>query len=864
MRRIGLCLLVLWSAVRAAEGQTAPAPALATAPAAVTQPAQAASQPAAATQPATTSRPAVASQPAAASRPAAEPVKLVSLAVYPPAIQLDHKADWQRVVLVGTYSNGETRDLTAGAAISPGAEPLAVWDGHALRPVKNGEGAITLSVEGQTAGARLVVRGVEKERPISFRNDVIPVFMKAGCSTGACHGSAQGKNGFRLSLFGFEPEKDYISLTRDYDGRRIDLAEPHRSLMLRKPLGSVEHGGGERLKPDSELTAILARWIAADVPDDPKDVATLTGIELLPRECVLRGAGRTQQFIVLARYSDGTDRDVTSLAVLDATDKASAPIDASGVVTSGMKGEAFVMARFGTFAVVSQIIVLPDGEPFVWQDESPGPAANFIDEAIHAKLRKLQINPSPICSDETFLRRVTLDIVGVPPSVEEYRAFTGDASPDKRARLIDRLLERREFPEVWAMKWADLLRIESNSRRISFKAMYRYNAWLRDQILGNRPLDAMVRDLLTAEGGSFSNPPTNFYILETSPTLMGENVAQVFCGIRVQCAQCHNHPFERWTQDDYYSFAAFFSQVGRKQAEDPREQIVFNAGGGEVQHLRTGAKMAPRFLGGAAPAIPPGGDRRKVLAEWLTSKDNPYFAACLVDRVWEHFMGRGIVDPPDDVRVSNPPSHPELRETLARRFVESGYDMRALVRWICDSRTYQRSSQTNTSNEKDTRNFSRAMVRRLGAEALLDAVCAVTQVDEKFSGLPPGARAAQVADARTGSYFLEVFGRPPRISVCTCERQNNPTLSQALHLINGRTLAAKIGHEQGRLARMLREKASPEAIIEELYLAAYSRRPSADEKTKLLEAVTRAADARQALEDVYWAVLNSKEFVFNH
>jgi hypothetical protein len=374
----------------------------------------------------------------------------------------------------------------------------------------------------------------------------------------------------------------------------------------------------------------------------------------------------------------------------------------------------------------------------------------------------------------------------------------------------------------------------------------------------------MVQNLLGANGGTFKTPQTNYYQNETDTLKVAENVAQVFMGMRIQCAQCHNHPFDRWTQDDYYSFAAFFAQVGRKPAEDPREQIVFNSGSGEVQHLRTGQNMPPKFLGGPAPQVPPGGDRRKILADWLTARDNPYFAACFVDRVWTHLMGRGLVDPPDDVRVSNPPSHPELRAMLARKFVEDNYDLRSLVRLICNSRAYQRSSRSIPENASDARNFSHASIRRLPAESLLDAVCAVTGVPEKFRGLPLGATAAQVADARSGSYFLDVFGRPARLSACTCERHGEPTLSQALHLINGPALAAKIADGNGRLAGLLKADTPPAAVIDELYVAAYSRKPTEAEKAALLKTVSESTDQRQALEDLFWAVLNSKEFVFNH
>ncbi|MCK6485701.1 MAG: DUF1553 domain-containing protein [Phycisphaerae bacterium] len=793
-----------------------------------------------------------------ADAPAAPPAQL---AINPAQINLDHSADRQRIVIVLTSPDGQTRDVTAAAQLGFAADGIAGVENGALAPIADGETLLTASAEGQAAQARVIVRHMEKRRPVSFRNDVLPVLMKAGCNAGSCHGSAQGKNGFRLSLFGFEPDKDYVSLTRDVWSRRVDLADPHRSLMLSKPAGEVAHEGGRRLERGTPMYDLLAEWIAARTPDDPPDLPVLTGIECLPAEAVMRGAGQTQQLVVRATYSDGTDRDVTSLAVFDPTDALTAAVDANGQVTSGLPGEAFVMARFGTFALVTQVIVRAAETSFAWNDE---PAANLIDEAIHAKLRKLQILPSDVADDATFLRRIYLDVLGVLPTREEIEAFLADAAADKRARLIDALLNRPEFPELWAMKWAELLRIESASQRISFKAMYRYNQWLRESILANKPLNAMVRELLTSEGGNFSTPAVNFYLVETDPTLIAENVAQVFAGIRIQCAQCHNHPFERWTQDDYYAFAAFFPQIGKKQAEDPRETVVFNSGAGDVRHLRDGRVMAPRVLGGAASSVPAGVDRRVALADWLTAPDNPWFAACFVDRVWAHFMGRGLVEPPDDVRVSNPPSHPELRRELARLFVESNYDLRALVRLICNSRAYQRSSRPNAVNARDVRNFSRAAIRRLSAEVLLDAVCRVTGVPEKYSGLPLGARAVQIADARSGSYFLDVFGRPPRLSACTCERSNEPTLSQALHLINGQTLTAKIASDAGRLAKQLAAGTTPEAIIEDLYLTALTRKPTAAEMAHLVAALSAADNPRQGLEDVYWAVLNSKEFVFNH
>lgn len=792
----------------------------------------------------------------------------VLLDIYPATLSLDGTDDAQGIVIVAGFADGRTVDVSRAASITIAPDTLAVVSLDAadpasppkLKPVSDGEGLLTAAFEGRTAVAPVRVKGAGTARAVSFRNDVLPVFMKAGCNTGACHGSAEGKEGFRLSLFGFDPEKDYVAITRDMSARRIDLADPRASLLLRKPLGEVEHGGGQRMTAGGEPEVTLRKWIASRVPDDAADVPRLVGVDVQPRRCVLVGPGATQRLVVRASYSDGSDRDVTSLALYDASDAATVAVSERGSVTAGLKGEAYVMARFGSFAVVTQFIVLPAGEAFEWPET---PARNFIDESVFEKLRTLHVAPSPLASDEVFLRRVYLDVLGVLPTVAETRAFLADASAEKRTRLIEALLTRPEFADVWSMKWAEMLRIESSSKRLSFKAMHLYNEWLRGAIRANMPLDRMVRALLTGEGGNFRNPAVNFYLVETSPPQMAENVAQVFLGVRIQCAQCHNHPFERWTQDDYYSFAAFFAQIGRKTTDDPRESVVFNSGGGEVQHLRTGVAMPPRVLGGEIADVK-GRDRRAALAEWLTSPQNPYFAACFADRVWAHFMGRGLIDPPDDVRVSNPPSHPRLREQLARQFVETGYDLRDLVRVICNSHTYQASSQALSSNETDRRNFSHAAPRRLPAEVLLDAVCAVTQSAEKFEGLPLGARAVQVADAQSGSYFLSAFGRPQRLSACTCERRDEPTLSQALHLINGATLSAKIADPNGRLARLLSAQTPPETVIEEWYLAALCRMPTETERTALLAACRDAGDPRQALEDIAWAVLNSREFVFNH
>jgi Protein of unknown function (DUF1549)/Protein of unknown function (DUF1553) len=518
------------------------------------------------------------------------------------------------------------------------------------------------------------------------------------------------------------------------------------------------------------------------------------------------------------------------------------------------------MARFETHTVGSQFIVLPKGLEFTYPDE---PEGNYIDKLVAAKLRKLRIAPSGLCDDETFVRRAAIDIVGLPPTVEDYNRFMASKDPNKRAKWVDELLERKEFSEIWVSKWAELLQIRTDpTKNVSQKAMFLYYNWLVDKLSKNTPMDEMVQELLGASGGTFKNAATNFYQLTNETLPLTENVAQVFMGIRVQCAQCHNHPFDRWTQDDYYSFAAFFAQIGRKQGEDYRETIVFNSGGGEVSHPVGGRAMPPKFLGGEVPDVR-GKDRRAVLAQWLASPRNPWFATSFANRVWAHFLGVGIVEPVDDFRVSNPASNPELLEALGRHFTDTKYNLKQLVRDICNSRTYQRSTHRNESNAGDDRNFAHALVRRIKAESLLDAISAVTDTKDKFDGLPVGARAVQIADGTSSTYFLRTFGRATRETPCSCEVKMEPTLSQALHLLNGDTTNAKI--QQGGVAkRLIESKKPPEELITELYLRCLSRKPSKDELDKLLPAMGEGSNKQQALEDIFWALLNSREFLFNH
>jgi hypothetical protein len=787
---------------------------------------------------------------------------LSSLAVFPSEINLTTARDRQSVVVQATFADGITRDVTREATLAV-ADPKPVRrEGAVFYPAADGATTLAVGFGGKTVSVPVKVAQASVSPPLSFRLDVMPVFMRSGCNTGSCHGAARGKDGFRISLFGFDPEGDHFRLTREMVGRRINRAVPAESTLLEKAVGAVPHTGGKRFEPSSELYSTLHTWIQSGaLNDDVAKIPTVVGVDLYPKQSVLDGKGSTQQLTVRARYSDGTDRDVTSLAVFLTNNDVSAPVSTSGLVTAGARGEAFVMARFETHTVGSQFIVLPQGLNFTFPQGEP--ETNYIDKLVNEKLKKLRIAPSGQCDDETFLRRVALDIVGLPPTAEEFERFMKSTDPAKRSKWVDELLERKEFSEIWVSKWAELLQVRTdNTRNVSQKAMFLYYNWLVDKLSKNMPMDEMVQELLGASGGTFKNAATNFYQITNETLPLSENVAQVFMGIRVQCAQCHNHPFDRWTQNDYYSFAAFFAQIGRKQAEDYRETIIFNSGGGEVNHPVGGRVMPPKFLGAEAPDVA-GKDRRVVLAKWLASPRNPWFASSFANRVWAHFMGVGIVEPVDDFRVSNPASNPELLEDLGKHFTDTKYNLKALVRDICNSRTYQRSTRRNESNESDEKNFAHALVRRIKAENLLDTISAVTNTKDKFDGLPVGARAVQIADGTRSTYFLKTFGRATRETPCSCEVKMEPTLSQALHLLNGGTVTDKI-RQGGLIAQISSSKKLPEEKITELYLRCFSRKPDKQELAKLAPLIATGKDASQALEDIFWALLNSREFLFNH
>jgi hypothetical protein len=780
------------------------------------------------------------------------------LHVYPSQISLTTSRDAQTVIVQMEYPDGITRDVTDKATWKLDREEFVTRNGNLFLPKADGDAKLTVAFESKTVEVPISVKQAAVDRPISFKLDVMPVFMKAGCNTGSCHGSARGKDGFRLSLFGFDPDGDYYRITHEQPKRRLDLSIPSECLIIEKASGQVPHTGGSPTKKGDPLYSSLLRWLEAGAPADAAQVPTIVALEVYPPAALLDGAGETQQLTVRAKYSDGTDRDVTNLAVFLSSNDNAAPISKEGKVTAANRGEAFIMARYEKQTVGVPFIVLPKGLAFQWKDTR---ANNYIDELVYDKLRRLRIQPSDLCTDAEYIRRVSLDVCGKLPTSAESEQFIADTDPAKREKLVDRLLARKEFVELWVMKWSELLQMRS-SIYVSYKATLLYYNWLQEQIASNVPIDKMVQKLLGSAGGTFSSPATNYYQMEQDRLKIAENVAQVFMGMRIQCAQCHNHPFDRWTMDDYYSFAAFFAQIGRKQGSDPREMIVFNSGGGEVNHIVGGRVMPPKFLGGAVPDCT-GKDRREVLAKWLASSENPYFAKNLANIVWAHFFGRGIVDQVDDVRVSNPPSNGPLLDALAKHFTEYNYDFKRLVRDICTSHTYQLSTITNDTNAFDNRNFSHSTLRRIRAEVLLDCITQATETKDKFTGLPIGARAVQIADGNTATYFLTTFGRATRETVCSCEVKMEPNLGQALHLMNGENCHAKV-KDGGVVKRLLDEKKTPPQVVNDLYLRCLSRRPMDDEIKAVDAQIVGAKDTRLALEDVFWALLNSREFLFNH
>lgn len=710
----------------------------------------------------------------------------------------------------------------------------------------------------------------------SFVRDVLPVLAKAGCSAGACHAKADGQNGFKLSVFSYDPASDFDEIVREGRGRRVFPASPDESLLLLKALGRVEHGGGRRFEPDSETHQLLRRWVRSGMRYQVPGEAALAGIEVEPREGSYRMTA-TQQLKVLARFADGTTRDVSALAEYQSNEKEFVQVDEHGEMRVGnLGGEGVVVARYQGFVAASRLAVPSDTE-IPAERYATLPAHNFIDDLAHAQFRKLGLFPSDLCTDAEFLRRSSLDAVGVLPTEAEARAFLtsipAEAAPDvvraRRAAWVEGLLARPEFADYWANKWADLLR--PNPDRVGVKSVYVLDQWLRDAFRSGKPYDQFVREVLLAEGTNHRDGPVVVYRDRREPPELTTLFSQVFLGVRMECAKCHHHPNEKWSQEDFYRFAAVFGSLKQKGAglsppiSAGTETFYFGAGG-SVRHPVSGAEMTPRAPDGPEWTLRPGEDPRKALVDWLVSPDNPFLARAAVNRVWAVFFGRGFVEPVDDFRVSNPASNEPLLAALAADFSSHGWDLKHLIRTILDSRLYQLSSTPNPHNLADTRNFSRSYRRRLPAEVLLDAVNDITGVGDTFNGCPPGTRATQTWSYKIGSQFLDAFGRPNPSSDCPCERDLRSSVVQSLHLMNSRRLHEKLADPTG-LARRLAEDAgrNPGEIVEALYLATLSRPPTPGERETAVAAIGEGAEGRRAgAEDVLWALLNSAEFVFNH
>ena len=791
---------------------------------------------------------------------------LQSISVAPADPVLIGSRATQRLVVTGKHADGRERDWTRSAqfeSVTPNV--VTVDESGVLRPVADGEGTVRVRVASdKSVEVKVVVRNVASQDPISFANHIVPFLTKASCNMGACHGAQHGKGGFKLSLFGGEPIVDYSAIVKEAEGRRVVMSSPDESLLLLKPTLTTAHGGGKRLEVDGPAYNAIKLWLdQGGPPPDEKDPHVVR-IEVFPRERLMEH-GDEQQMVVRAVYSDETVEDITSKARLDTLNEGVATVSTGGLIKAVNKGETAIMVRYLGQADVTRVTV-----PYCEIASFPDlPKHNFIDDLVIAKWKKIGLLPSELCTDAEFIRRLYLDAIGTLPKPEEIKAFLADTDPDKRKKLIVTLLERPEYVDWWTLKWADILR--NNGTATGDKGMFAFHNWIRAAFRENRPLDAIARQLITAQGSTYTDGPTNFYRVARNPQDLAETTAAVFLGVRLQCAKCHQHPFEKWSQDDYYSLAAFFARVGTKSSQEfglfGGETVVRVNPTGEVTHPKSGKVMKPRPLD--AETADDTVDRRRALAEWLT-KDNMMFARNVANRYWGYLMGHGIVEAIDDLRATNPPSNPELLDALASDFISSGYNLKHLIATIMTSRAYQLSAIPTPQNAVDTDNrfFSHFTVKRLTAEQLLDAVNDATGTTEKFTAqgyfLPTGYRAIQLPDPRARSTFLDTFGRAKRQIACECERTGDPNISQALNLMNGDLLNKKIADANGRLAKLLAAKKTRRETIEELYLVTFSRPPSDEEIQEAESLVAAAPTPQDGLQDLLWALLNAHEFVFNH
>jgi Protein of unknown function (DUF1553)/Protein of unknown function (DUF1549) len=801
------------------------------------------------------------------------PAQVKNLAAHPAQIALKSIEDAQQLVLTATLADGRLQDLTGDVSYEVADRSIArVTSAGRVFPLANGRTEIIATYGDKVVRVPLTAENCDVSLPINFANQIVPIFTKLGCNAGGCHGKASGQNGFKLSLLGFEPEVDYAALVKEGRGRRVFPSASDHSLLLLKAVGVVAHGGGKRLEAGSDEYKLIRRWIAAGTPYGKPTDPTVTRLSIFPEHRVLTRQNK-QQFAVYAHYSDGSVEDITRRAQYESNDQEIAVVDGAGLVrTLDLSGEAAVMARYQGHVTVFRATV-PLGKPV---PAYTFPPQTLVDAFTHKKWQELGLVPSELCGDEAFVRRVYLDLTGTLPTPAQVKAFVADQDPKKRDRLIDALVETPEYSYYFANKWADILRVKRRGQPGGAFGTFSFHNWIRDAIAADMPFDDFARAILAASGDESTHPPTVWYRELQNPEQFVDDTAQVFLGLRMACAQCHHHPYEKWSQDDYWGLAAFFGRVGRKNVPVPggfanqpaQEQFIFTRSSGAVANKRTGQAVAIKPLDGAPLTVPNGDDPRQRLVDWMVAPDNPFFARAVANRYWAHFFGRGIVDPLDDMRVTNPPSNPQLLDALAKDLVERRYSLKHLVKTICKSRTYQLSAVPNEFNKHDKQTYARYYPRRMAAEVLYDAVCQVTDSPATFGGLPQDQhaprRAIMLPDEGFASYFLDVFGRPQRISACECERVSEANLAQALHLLNSDEVQGKLSRGGGRADTLAKDPRPDAEKIEELFLWAFAHKPTAAQRDAALAHVNKHAQNKKlAYENILWALLNTKEFVFN-
>lgn len=772
-----------------------------------------------------------------------------------------------QILVNATHAGGRISDVTRQAKYQ--VEPagiLSVDETGLMTPLQDGTAQVTATFGEKSVVAPVHVADFADNRPMNFKNQIVPVFTKLGCNSGGCHGKASGQNGFKLSLLGFYPEDDYEFLVKESRGRRIFPPAPDKSLLLTKPIGASPHGGGKRMEKDSYEYRMIRLWIEKGMPYGQETDPVVTGIKCFPAGRVL-SQGEEQQITVYATYSDGSMEDVTRMALFEPNDTELAEVSETGLVTTlNLSGEVAIMARYQ-----GQVSTFRATIPLGAEVASTPPVKNFIDEAVFNKLKVLGIPPSPLSDDSTFLRRVSLDITGTLPTEAEVQDFLSDQSTDKRSQLIDRLLDSPAYADYFANKWNMVLRNKKRQNEDQ-AGTYMFHQWIWNSLYDNKPYNQFVKEIITASGDPNMNPAVIWYREVADANQQVEDVAQLFLGVRIQCARCHHHPFEKWSQNDYYGLAAFFSRVGKKDlgaeiGSRVRDRRIFhNEGVAVSQNPRSKANLKPAALGAEPFEVPADRDPRFYLADWMSQADNSFFARSLVNRYWKHFFSRGIVEPEDDMRETNPPSNPELLDGLAKHFIDSNFDLKELVRTICNSSTYQLSAFPNDYNLKDKQNFSRYYPKRLTAEALYDGFHQVTNTTQTFSGMPAGTRSVQLPDASVGPYFLKVFGQPQGDTACECERSQEANLAQSLHLLNSSEVQNKISSGTGRAVVLANQKDRPhEDRIREMYRWVYAREPDAEELEIAKGHIEKNKDNEKvAYEDILWALINTKEFLFNH